>query len=101
MRDPSGYYRVGHIYKTGPADHDYLKVAPGDYIIALDDRDLKTTDNYWQRLTLAAGTKFHFLLNDKPSKDGAWEVDDHAGRPLRGPAVRSAGSTIAARWSTS
>ncbi|HEV3140406.1 MAG TPA: hypothetical protein VGY57_07830, partial [Vicinamibacterales bacterium] len=23
--DPSGYYKVGHIYKNGPADHDYLK----------------------------------------------------------------------------
>jgi tricorn protease len=72
--DPSGYYRVGHIYKTGPADHDYLKVREGDYIISLDERDLKTTDNYWQYLTISAANKFHFLLNDKPSKDGAWEI---------------------------
>ncbi|HEX5070353.1 MAG TPA: S41 family peptidase [Vicinamibacterales bacterium] len=72
--DSSGYYRVGHIYKTGPADHDYLKVRTGDYILALDDRDLKTTDNYWQRLTFPATNKLRFLLNDKPSKDGAWEV---------------------------
>ena len=28
----------------------------------------------WQFFTLAPGTKFHFLLNDKPSRDGAWEV---------------------------
>jgi tricorn protease len=72
--DPSGFYRVGHIYKAGPADHDYLKVRKGDYIIALDDRDLKTTDNYWQRLTFPSTNKLRFLLNDKPSKDGAWEV---------------------------
>jgi tricorn protease len=72
--DPSGYYRVGHIYKAGPADHEYLKVREGDYIIALDDRDLKTTDNYWQRFTLLSTNKFHFLLNDKPAKDGAWDV---------------------------
>ena len=71
---PSGYYRVGHIYKTGPADHDYLKVRTGDYIVSLDDRDLKTTDNYWRYFTLAPGTKFHFLLNDKPAKEGAWDV---------------------------
>src|SRR5439155_4826516 len=23
VSDPSGYYKVGHIYKNGPADHDY------------------------------------------------------------------------------
>ena len=72
--DPSGYYRVGRLYKGGPADHDYLKVREGDYIIALDDKDLKTTDNYWQRFTLPSTNKFRFLLNDKPARDGAWEV---------------------------
>ncbi|HXT68663.1 MAG TPA: S41 family peptidase [Vicinamibacterales bacterium] len=72
--DPSGFYRVGHIYKDGPADHDFLKIAEGNYILALDDRDLKTTDNYWQRLTFPSTNKLRFLVNDKPVKDGAWEV---------------------------
>jgi tricorn protease len=72
--DPSGFYRVGHIFKTGPADHDYLKIAEGNYIISLDGRDLKTTDNYWQYLSLASSNKLRFMLNDKPVKDGAWEV---------------------------
>ena len=72
--DPSGYYRVGHIYKTGPADHDYLKIHEGDYIISVDDQELKTTENYWKYFTLAAGRKFHFMLNNKPSKDGAWDL---------------------------
>jgi tricorn protease len=72
--DTSGYYRVGHIYKAGPADHDYLKLAEGHYIIALDDRELKTTDNYWQRLTLPSTNKLRFLINDKPAREGAWEV---------------------------
>jgi tricorn protease len=72
--DPSGFYRVGHIFKTGPADHDYLKISEGNYIISLDGRDLKTTDNYWQYLSLASSNKLRFMLNDKPAKDGAWEV---------------------------
>jgi tricorn protease len=72
--DASGYYRVGHIYKAGPADHDFLKVREGHYIIALDGRDLKTTDNYWRYLTLPSTNKLRFLLNDKPSHEGAWEV---------------------------
>ncbi len=72
--DPSGFYRVGHIYKAGPADHDYLRVRSGDFILAIDDRDIKTTDNYWQRLTLPSTNKLRFLLNERPVKDGAWEV---------------------------
>jgi tricorn protease len=74
VTDASGYYKIGHIYKDGPADRDFLKIKEGNYIIALDDRELKTADNYWQRFTVAAGSKFHFMLNDKPSKEGAWEV---------------------------
>jgi tricorn protease len=70
----SGFYKVGHVYKDGPADRDYLKIKTGDYLVAVDNHDLKTTDNYWQYFTLAPGTKFHFLVNDKPSKDGAWDV---------------------------
>ena len=72
--DASGFYKVGHIYKDGPADRDYLKIKEGNYIISVDDHDLKTSDNYWQYFTLAPGTKFHFMMNDKPAKDGAWEV---------------------------
>ena len=74
VADASGYYKVGRIYKDGPADKDYLKIKEGQFIIALDDRDLKTSDNYWQRFTFPLGQKFHFLLNDKPVRAGAWEV---------------------------
>jgi len=72
--DAAGFYKVGHIYKDGPADRDYLKIKEGNFIVAVDDHDVKAGDNYWRYFTLAPGTKFHFLVNDKPSKDGAWEV---------------------------
>ena len=74
VADASGFYKISHIYKDGPADHDYLKIKKGDYLISVDDRDLKTTENYWQYYTLAAGSKFHFTVNDKPAKEGAWPV---------------------------
>jgi tricorn protease len=74
VSDPSGLYKVGHIYKDGPADRDYLKIKEGQYVISVDDHDLKTTQNYWQFFTLAPGTKFHFMINDKPAKEGAWDV---------------------------
>jgi tricorn protease len=74
VADASGFYKVGHIYKDGPADRDYLKVKEGHFILAVDGHDLKTTDNYWQYFTLAPGTKFHFTMNDKPALEGAWDV---------------------------
>ncbi len=74
VADASGYYKIGHIYKEGPADKDYLKIKEGYFVIGVDDHDLKATDNYWRYFTIAAGNKFHFLLNDKTTKDGAWEV---------------------------
>jgi len=74
VSDAAGYYKVGHIYKNGPADHDYLKIKTGNFVVSIDDHDLKTSENYWQYFTIAAGNKFHFLVNDKPAKDGAWDV---------------------------
>jgi tricorn protease len=92
VTDASGYYKIGHIYKDGPADRDYLKVREGNYLISIDDRELKTTDNYWQYLTLAAGSKYHFLVNDKPAREGAWEVTIN---PAAGP---SFGDLQYAKW---
>jgi tricorn protease len=74
VADASGLFKVGHLYKDGPADHDYLKIKEGDFVVSVDGHDLRSNENYWQFFTLAPGTKFHFMLNDKPSKDGAWEV---------------------------
>jgi len=92
VSDPSGYYTVGHIYTAGPADHDYFKLQRGNFVIAIDGHELKTSENYWRYLTIAAGNKFHFLVNDKPSKDGAWEV---AITPANGQAF---GDLQYARW---
>ncbi len=74
VADASGYFKVGHVYKDGPADHDYQKIKQGNFVVSVDGHDLKSSENYWQFFTLAPGTKFHFLLNDRPAKDGAWEV---------------------------
>ncbi|HEY3380670.1 MAG TPA: S41 family peptidase [Vicinamibacterales bacterium] len=85
--DASGFYRVGHIWKDGPADKDFVRIHEGDFIIAIDDHELKTTEDYWQFLTLAAGRKFHFLLNGKAAKDGAWDVTIE---PMSGQAYANA-----------
>src|SRR5258708_27599044 len=62
------------IRRTGPADHDYVKIKTGDFVVSIDGHDLKTAESYWRSFPTASGNKFHFLVNEKPSKDGAWEV---------------------------
>jgi tricorn protease len=72
--DSSGFYKVTHIYKDGPADKDYVKIDVGNYILAVDDQPLKAGDNYWELYTSAPGSRLEFLVNAKPSREGAWRT---------------------------
>ena len=72
--DDPGRYKVSYIYKKGPADHDYVKLAVGNYILAVNGKPLKTGDNYWKQFNLIPGRKFEFSVNTKPETDGAWTV---------------------------
>jgi tricorn protease len=72
--DASGFYKVTHIYRKGPADHDYVKISSGNYIVAVNGHELKTPENYWKLFNLLPGRKFDFAVNSKPSLDGAWNV---------------------------
>jgi len=72
--DSSGCYKVSYIYKKGPADHDYVKLAVGDYVLGVNDKEMKTSENYWKLFNILPGRKFEFLVNSKPSPDGAWSI---------------------------
>lgn len=72
--DTSGFYKVSYIYKNGPADHDYVKISVGDYIIAVNGRPLHSGENYWKDYNLTAGRKFELLVNSSPKAEGAWIV---------------------------
>jgi tricorn protease len=72
--DASGYYKVAFVYKDGPADHDYVRVHAGDYILAVNGEALHSGDNYWKNYNLAPGRKLEFTVNAKPSADGAWKM---------------------------
>jgi len=70
--DASGYYKVTHVYKNGPADRDYVKVKTGDFILAIEGTPIKAGDNYWKHYNLAPGRKLDFTVNSKPSMEGVW-----------------------------
>jgi tricorn protease len=73
--DSSGYYKVSSIYRHGPADHEYHKISVGDYVLGVDGREIKTKENYWQLFNVLSGRKIEFLLNSKPTTDGAWTLE--------------------------
>jgi len=73
--DASGFYKVSNICHKGPADHEYVKIASGNYILAVNDKELKITDNYWKLFNILPGRKFEFRVNSKPAADGAWTVN--------------------------
>lgn len=72
--DSSGYYKVSYIYRKGPADFDYVKIVPGNYIVAVNGKELKAGENYWKLFNVLPGRKFDFLVNSKPQMEGAWNV---------------------------
>jgi tricorn protease len=70
----SGFYTVAAVQRKGPADKDYVKIESGNYVLAVNGKQLKTTDNYWQLFNVLPGHKLEFLLNSKPTIDGAWTI---------------------------
>ncbi len=72
--DASGYYKVASLYKNGPADKDYIKIAAGNFILAIDGQELKSGDNYWKFYNTTPGRKFEFTVNSKPSLEGSWKA---------------------------
>jgi tricorn protease len=72
--DSSGFYRVAHIYKHGPADKDYVKIETGNFILAINGQDLKAGDNYWKLYAEAPSSRWELTVNSKPAKEGAWKT---------------------------
>ncbi len=68
----AGRYKVTHIYENGPADKDWVRVGVGDYLIAINGKQVKAGDNYWQLLNNRLNRKSEVTFNNKPSNDGAW-----------------------------
>ena len=86
VADPAGLYRVGHIWKGGPADKEYMKVQTGDFILSIDDHELKTGDNQWRFFTTGRRPQVPFppqrqaregrRLGSKPGADRGRRVGD-------------------------
>ncbi|HEY4592424.1 MAG TPA: PDZ domain-containing protein, partial [Thermoanaerobaculia bacterium] len=77
--DPSGYYRVEHIFPGENWQQDFrspltepgVHVEVGDYILAVDGTTTKGVDNFYRLLEGKADRVITLLVNDKPSHQGA------------------------------
>lgn len=72
--DGSGFYRVSHILKAGPADRDYSRIHQGDYLISVNGTELRGGQNYWKAYRSLIGQRIELTLNAKPAREGAWST---------------------------
>jgi tricorn protease len=70
----AGRYKVSYIYEDGPADKDWVRVKVGDYLLAIDGKQVKAGDEYWQLLNSRLNRKVTVTFNSKPADDGAWNT---------------------------
>lgn len=70
----AGRYRVTHVYEDGPADKDWVTVSIGDYLIAIDGKPVKASDEYWALLNHRLNRKVEVTLSKKPAEEGAWKT---------------------------
>jgi tricorn protease len=70
----AGRYRVGHIYKAGPADKEWLDIATGDYVLAINGQELKSGENYERLMAMAMNEYIPVRLARSASGEGARTV---------------------------
>jgi tricorn protease len=70
----AGRYRVSYIYEDGPADKDWVKVKVGDYLLAIDGKQVKAGDEYWSLLNSRLNRKVNVTFNSTPAEAGAWNT---------------------------
>lgn len=72
--DSAGRYKVAYVYEDGPADKDWVKLAVGDYLLAIDGKPVKAGDDYWKLLNSRLNRKVELTINKTPSEEGAWKT---------------------------
>lgn len=75
----AGRYRFEKIY--GPTEYNLdlkaplsrpdIQLKPGDFLIAIDGKQVKAGDDYWKLLQVVGGQKVKVTVNSTPSDDGA------------------------------
>jgi tricorn protease len=84
LDEKTGYPRIVRIYHgdkasvgstdRSPLENDYVKVKEGDYLLAINGRELKPFENFHQYLVDKTANKITITTNAKPEMKGAVET---------------------------
>ncbi len=66
--------RVRDVPKRAPGSYAKTRIKPGEYIVAVDDRDVTLDENLYKVLNDKGDRDFVLLVNDKPTREGARKV---------------------------
>ncbi|MGB8473975.1 MAG: PDZ domain-containing protein [Candidatus Acidiferrum sp.] len=77
-----GFYRITKIYPgenwndatRSPLNEPGLKVKSGDYLIAVNGQETRSSQDVYSYFQDLAGKLVDLKINSKPSLDGAWEI---------------------------
>jgi len=81
--DASGYFKFIRVYGpteynrdvTAPLARPDVNVQEGDFLIAIDGHDVKTSDNPYKYLQVVRGQRVRLTVNSKPTATGARSYD--------------------------
>lgn len=66
--------KVKDVPKRAPGSYAKTRIKPGEYIVAVDGKDVTLNENLFKVLNDKGDRDFNLLVNDKPSHDGAHTV---------------------------
>jgi tricorn protease len=72
--DATGRYKIGHVYEEGPLDKDWFKVEKGNFLVAIDGKPVKSTDDVTLFLGRRLNRKIELTLNSRPEESGSWKI---------------------------
>ncbi len=73
--EPAGQaYRITHIYREGPADHEWIDLNVGDYVLAIDGQAIRPPENYWTILNHTLNDYVTFTVSSSPRGSDVREV---------------------------
>jgi len=82
LKAEKGYWKIDRIYTTenwnpelsSPLEEPGLKVAEGNFIVGVNGKELKSTDNPYMFLDGTSGVQTVLQINDKADFEGAWNI---------------------------
>jgi Tol biopolymer transport system component/C-terminal processing protease CtpA/Prc len=63
--------KITEVMPNSPADREESRLKPGEYILAVDGKEVTFGESFYETLNDKVGKRIALLVNDKPTKEGA------------------------------